>query len=98
MNVHSDTRRSGIPIITVDSPHVEPLPLDQWEVIFYPDCFAVAAYTNYGALFWTRFEYSELPSPKFTDHGDGSATVENQFGLGDLKGVIVKLFEGRTVL
>lgn len=68
------------------------LPTDQWQISFYPDCFAVAAHLNGGGLYWTKFKYSDLPSPRVVVR-DGLNTLENHVGLDDLKRVFIDVVD-----
>lgn len=37
------------------------LPTSEWQVRFYPDFVAIAAHTNCGGLYWTKYKMSDFP-------------------------------------
>src|SRR5690242_19312125 len=73
---------------------MERLATDQWLLQFYPDCIAVAAHINRGALYWTKLRLGDFPNHKSHPSSDFS---KHLIGLNDLKGVIVELIDRRAI-
>jgi len=59
------------------------LPVEEWQVRFYPDFIAVAAHLNGGGLYWTKYRLSDFP--------------QNLISLDDLKRIFVNAVDARAI-